>query len=374
MVNWPLLKIGHLEVNLIQGGMGVGISGENLASTIAENGGAGIIASVGLGLLKGYFDNEFEAAKKRGDFNGLTGVEKRELQNKIYANTNSDALADEIRKARRKTNGVIGVNIMYALTDYPSLVKTSVKENVDLIICGAGIVRDLPKHLEWKKTMIAQIVSSARAADIIVKSWTQLGHPPDAIVVEGPKAGGHLGYSLEQLEDSEFVSHGLESIISEVINLVGSKIPVIAAGGIYTGKDIYDILKYGAAGVQMATRFVTTKECDADPKFKQAYIDSKKEDIVIITSPVGMPGRAIKNKFLEAVATQRVPFQCYYDCLKSCNPFSSPYCIADALINAQKGNIEEGFAFAGTNAYRADKIVSVRDVFDLLEREFSNAS
>ncbi|MEK6925828.1 MAG: nitronate monooxygenase [Nanoarchaeota archaeon] len=374
MTNWPLLKIGHLEVNLIQGGMGVGISGERLASEVAENGGAGIIASVGLGLLKGYFDDEYAASKKRGDFNGLSGKERRDLQNKIYADTNSAALADEIRMAKRKTNGVLGVNIMHALTDYPSLVKTAVQENVDLIICGAGIARDLPNYLDGKNILLVPIVSSARVAKIIVKSWTQLKHSPDAVVVEGPKAGGHLGYSAEQLEDSDFVSYGLERIISDVIKEVGPDISVIAAGGIYTGKDIYNILKHGAAGVQMATRFVTTEECDAHPEFKQAYLNSSEEDIVIIKSPVGMPGRAIRNNFLETVMTKKIPFKCDYDCLKSCNPFNSPYCIADALISAQKGNMEKGFVFAGTNAYRAEKIVSVKDVFDSLEAEYSNAS
>ncbi|MFH1311568.1 MAG: nitronate monooxygenase [Nanoarchaeota archaeon] len=373
MINFPPLKIGHLEINLIQGGMGVGISGVNLASAVAEEGGAGIIASVGLGLLKGYFDAEFESSIKRGDFNGLNGKGKRDLQNEIYVRTNSDALADEIRKARRKTNGVIGVNIMHALTDYQSLVKTAIQEHVDLIICGAGIARDLPNYLDGKSTLLVPIVSSTRVAELICRAWGKLGHLPDAIIVEGPKAGGHLGYSKEQLEDPNFVSSGLEKILLEVIQAVESKIPIIGAGGIYTGADIYNLSRLGASGVQMATRFVTTNECDVNGVFKQVYIDCEAEDIIIIDSPVGMPGRAIKNKFLETVTNERVRFKCNYDCLKSCTPFSSPYCIADALINAQKGNMERGFAFAGTNAYLATEIVSVKDVFNALEREYNQA-
>lgn len=373
MVDLPIIKIGHLKVNIIQGGMGVGISGAELASAVAEEGGMGTIASVGLGLLKGYFDDEVEAAQKRGDFNKLSGKEKRDLQNKIYANTNSDALADEIRKARRKTNGVLAVNIMHALTDYPSLIKTAVKENIDAIIIGAGVERDLPNYLNGKNILLISIAGSAKVANIITKSWTHRRHSPDAIVYEGPEAGGHLAYSLEQLADPDFVENGLERILTEVIKEVGPNIPIIAAGGIYTGQDIYNILKQGAKGVQMATRFVTTVECDASDSFKQTYLNSKKEDIVIIKSPVGMPGRAIKNKFLEDRATKRMHFQCDYDCLKRCKPFSSPYCIANALINAQRGNMEEGFAFAGTNAYRATEIISVKELYKRIEQEYNLA-
>jgi len=373
MVNLPFFKIGHLEANLIQGGMGVGISGANLSSAVAEEGGIGIIASVGLGLLKGYFKDELESSMKRGDFNRLDGKGKRALQNKIYAESNSDALADEIRKARRKTNGIIGVNIMCALTDYSSLVKTAVRENVDLIMVGAGIARDLPSYLDGKNTLLVPITGSARVARMIVKSWTHLGHPPDAIVVEGPKAGGHLAYSLEQLNDPVFVSCGLEKIITEVIQEVGPNIPVIGAGGISNGQDIYNICRHGAAGVQIASIMVTTPECDASDGFKQTYIDSREKDIVIIRSPLGMLGRAIKNDFLKAVETKRVPFKCDYDCLKTCDPGISPYCIADALINAQNGRMDGGFAFAGLNAHRATKIIPVKEVFETLEREYNQA-
>jgi nitronate monooxygenase len=368
MKNIPNIIIKDLEFSLIQGGMGIGVSKSNLASAVAEQGGAGIIASVGLGL--DFFNGELRSEVKKGSFKGLKKDEKRNLQNEIYARTNSVALADEIRKAREKTNGVIGVNIMYALSDYVSLVKTAVRENVDLIICGAGMPRDLPNYLNGSDVKIIPIVSDKRAAKIINVSWSRLGHPPDAIIVEGPKAGGHLGYSLEQLNDPDFVENGLERVISEVISEVGPDVPIIAAGGIYTGEDIYNVLKAGASGVQMATRFVTTYECDADAKFKLAYIDAEKDDLAIIKSPVGMPGRAIKNAFVKKTEVERVPFHCDYDCLKPCIPAESPYCIADALMNSQKGFLDKGFVFGGTNAYRATEIVSVKDVFTALDKEY----
>ena len=352
IANIPKIKIGDLEVTLVQGGMGVGVSGHGLSSAVAEEGGAGIIASACLGVHKNY----------PGD----------------YAKANSDALRDEIRAARKKTNGVIGVNIMHVLSDYSTLVETAVEENVDLIISGAGIPKDLPRYLNGKNIKLVPIVSSARVADIMCKAWSKLGHIPDAIVVEGPKAGGHLGYSIEQLSDSRFVSRGLEEILlPEIITAVkpyensNKKIPIIAAGGIFYGGDIARVNRLGAAGVQMATRFVTTYECDADIRFKETYLNSKKEDTVIIQSPVGMPGRAIKDPFLEEVKIRRADFGCNYQCLKSCNPSTSPYCIAHALVEAQQGRFGEGFVFCGSNAYLCKEIVSVKELFSMLEDEYA---
>ena len=256
MEKLPKFNIGDLEVNLIQGGMGVGVSGKNLAAAVANEGGAGIIASVGLGRF--------------GD------------SSKSYAEANSDALREEIRAARKMSGGVIGVNIMHALSDYESLVKTAVEENVDLIISGAGIPRDLPSYLEGKDVKLVPIVSSAKYAQLITKSWEKLGHRPDAIVIEGPLAGGHLGFKYEDLVDG--TTQSLEEITSEVLEIFGGKIPIVVAGGIYTGANIYDSLKQGASGVQMGTRFVTTGECDASDAFKQEYIRATPEDIVLIKS------------------------------------------------------------------------------------------
>jgi nitronate monooxygenase len=361
MADLPKFRIGNLEVNLIQGGMGVGISGSNLASSVANEGGAGIIASVGLGALKNYPGN--------------------------YSEANQLALRDEIKEARRKSNGVIGVNIMHALSDYSALIKTAVEENVDLIISGAGIPRDLPAYVGDKDIKLIPIVSSRRVAELITKSWKKYNKIPDAIIVEGPLAGGHLGYEYEDLIYN--TTPTLERIVSEVIDFAkdkskfGKPIPVIAAGGIYSGQDIkYFTEKIGAAGVQMATRFVPTLECDASPVFKQEYLRATKEDIVIIKSPVGLPGRAIKNKFLDKIhAGEREKFGCPYTCLKTCDAKTAHYCIANALVEAQQGNFTRGYAFCGANAYRCTpktcldekgEFISVKTLIQRLSDEFNN--
>ena len=294
---------------------------------------------------------------------------------------NQEALREEIREVRRKSNGTVGVNIMRALSDYQTLVKAAVEEKVDVIISGAGLPLDLPSYLEPNsKTKLIPIVSSARAANIIIKKWTKnYNHLPDAIIVEGPKSGGHQGYSFEELRDSDFVSYGLEKRLSEVIQLIKSNdttknIPVIAAGGIFYGGDIKKFNSLGAAGAQMATRFVTTDECDADIKFKQTYLDCKSEkDIVLIHSPVGMPGRAIYNNFLiEVEQGKKFPIKCEYNCLHTCSPKESPYCIANALKQARIGNLEKGFAFAGVNAWRCDEIIPVEKLVLNLDKEYND--
>lgn len=333
MIDLPKFKIGNLEINLIQGGMGVGISLRNLASAVANSGGAGTIASVGIGLLKGYPGS--------------------------YIRANQDAFRDEIRATRRMSNGVIGVNIMYALTDYEDLIKVAIEENVDFIISGAGIAKNLPKFVGDKNICLVPIVSDIRSANIITYAWSRYNKVPDAFIVEGPDAGGHLGFNYEALVTGTVPS--LEKIAKEVIGFVNDRknfrnpVPVIVGGGIYTGGDIRKAYeKWEATGVQIATRFVTTRECDADYGFKQAYLNAKKEDIQIIKSPLGLPGRAIINPFLERVRKgEKRNINCRYSCLKTCDPSKSPYCIANALISAQKGGLDNGFAFAGTNAYRA---------------------
>jgi nitronate monooxygenase len=260
------------------------------------------------------------------------------------------------------------------------MVNTAIAEKIDIIFAGAGLPLDLPKYLTpGSQTKLVPIVSSGRAIKIIAKKWIdRFGYTPDAVVVEGPKAGGHLGFKVEQIEDPEF---SLEKIIPEVIEEVraieaatGKKIPVIAAGGIYTGADILRFIKLGADGVQMGTRFVTTDECDASDTFKNTYIDCKESDIGIIKSPVGMPGRAITNEFLEDVsAGEKKPYACPYHCIVSCDVQNSPYCIARALLNAQKGNMDKGFAFAGSNAFRETEIIPVKQLMDELKTEYSDA-
>lgn len=354
----PRLKIGELEADIpiVQGGMSVGVSLSGLASAVANEGGIGVIGAAGIGMLEPDFSTNFREANKR-------------------------ALKKEIRKAKGMTDGIIGVNIMVALSDFDELVLTAVEEGADLIFLGAGLPLKIPKTLSLDKikrtsVKVVPIISSARAASIIFKSWAKrYNYVPDAVVVEGPLAGGHLGLKKEQINDNDY---SLENVLAEVISVIKTfkqkfkkDIPVIAAGGIYKGADIHKFLQLGAGGVQMGTRFVATNECDADIKFKKAYIRCKKEDLKIIKSPVGLLGRAIQNSFLNKVSAGiKVPFRCPWKCLKTCNYRESPYCIALALTNAKKGNLDDGFTFAGANAYRIDKIISVKELFATILKEY----
>ena len=354
----PKLIIGELvsKIPIIQGGMGVGISLSGLASAVANEGGIGVIAAAILGLH-----------------------ERDYLKNSDQANIR--VLKNEIRKARKMTKGVIGVNIMVALTNFGDMVSTSIEEGIDIIFAGAGLPFDLPGYRPVDaKTKLVPIISSARAAKIICKKWlARFNCLPDAFVVEGPKAGGHIGFKTEQIDDPNFT---LENLVTEVIKALKQfeqklkrSIPVIAAGGIYTGADIHRFLGLGAAGVQMGTRFVATHECDADEGFKQQYVDAKKEDMVVIKSPVGLPGRVVRNPFIDEINQgKRNPVSCPYHCIKTCKQQKSPYCIALALGNARKGKFKHGFAFAGQNAYRIDKIISVKELINSLKREFKLAA
>ena len=352
--NLKTLNIGGLSANLpiIQGGMGVGISLSGLASAVANEGGVGVIAAASIGMFEPDFANDFIKA-------------------------NVVALKKEIRKARQMTKGIIGVNVMVALTNFADMVKTAIDEGIDIIFSGAGLPLNLPQYLKKNdRTKLVPIVSSPRAAAVITKHWVKkYNYVPDAFVVEGPLAGGHLGFSEQQLRDSDC---SLENIIPQVVAEVRTatekyqkSIPVIAAGGVYSGADIRKFLELGASGVQMATRFVTTDECDAAPDFKKAYLESKEEDLVIIKSPVGMLGRAIKNRFINDVTEgKKKPFKCPFHCITTCDYQKSPYCIALALINAQRGNLKQGFAFSGINAYRAKEIVPVKKLINSLVEEY----
>lgn len=347
----PDLKIGNLIINppIIQGGMGVRVSMSGLASAVANEGCAGIIASVGL-----------------GDYENLKASD--------FVKVNNDALRKEIRTARAKSKGVIGVNVMVVLSNYEELVKICVEEKVDMIICGSGLPMDLPKLTAGSDIKLIPIVSSARAFNIIYRKWKQnYGKVPDAVILEGPLAGGHLGYKPEDVIAG--TTSTLEQLVKELVeycNTIEDHVPVIAAGGIYTGEDIARFLKIGASGVQMATRFVCTTECDVHDDFKQAYINAGKDDITIIKSPVGLPGRVIKNKFVDRIkAGETVPFKCPHHCLQSCNPRLAPYCIAKVLASASKGELDDSFVFAGANAYRCTEIVTVKALVDELKKELS---
>ena len=344
--------IGNIEIKtpIIQGGMGVGISLSGLASAVANEGGIGVISCAGLGLLY---------PKGKGD----------------YTEKCICGLKEEIRKARQKTKGIIGVNIMVALSNYAEMVRTAISEKIDVVFAGAGLPLDLPLYLTPEsKTKLVPIVSSSRAAKIICDKWQKnFDYLPDAIVVEGPKAGGHLGFKKEQIQDEKYA---LESLIPEVVAIAMSykerkDIPVIAAGGISTGEDIARFMQLGASAVQMGSIFVTTQECDASQTFKELYLHSKPEDVLIIESPVGMPGRAIDGEFIRNVEKgQEKPKCCSFHCIKTCDYQKSPYCIIKALYNAAKGNMKRGYAFAGSNAFLSEKIRSVKEVITTLNNEF----
>ncbi|MCF8309366.1 MAG: nitronate monooxygenase family protein [Bacteroidales bacterium] len=350
-------SIGGLKISIpiVQGGMGVGISLSGLASAVAKEGGVGVISSAGLGLLYRDFS-------------------------KNYLEASIEGLKEELREAKARTRGIIGVNIMSAMTNFEDMVRTSINEKADIIFAGAGLPLDLPKFLKSDSiTKLVPIVSSGKAARLISAKWKMnYNYLPDAFVVEGPKAGGHLGFKNKQIDDE---SYTLENILPDVVEEVNQleeqynkNIPVIAAGGIYNGNDAYKIMKMGASAVQLGTRFVTTEECDASDNFKDQYVQAKEENIKIIESPVGMPGRAVQNNFLDKVDQGiKAPKNCPFKCIKSCDVEKSPYCIINALYQAYKGNMKSGYAFAGSNAYRADKISKVKDIFADLRAGFENA-
>jgi len=349
----PSLKIGDLtaKIPIIQGGMGIGVSGYKLASAVANEGAVGVISGVQIG----YREPDFETNTLEANVRGM----KKEI-----------AMAREI-----SPKGILGVNLMVAITHYDEMVQACVEAGADLIISGAGLPMHLPKLVEGSNVKIAPIVSSGKAATLIIKNWTKkYSRLPDLVVVEGPEAGGHLGFKREELDED--TKRPLEEIVTEVIEAVsvfeqeyGKKIPVIAAGGVYSGEDIARFIRLGAAGVQMGTRFVATEECDADINYKMAYLNSKKDDIKIIISPVGMPGRAVRNELIKRVEGGRIPPRKCYNCIKKCNPKDTPYCISNALIAAVKGKIDEGLIFVGSNAYRLDKITTVKELINELVTE-----
>lgn len=349
----PSLHIGDLKVDppIIQGGMGVRVSRSGLAAAVANEGCVGVIAGVGLGRFEDRPGSEFESL-------------------------NNDALRDEIRRARSMSKGIIGVNLMVVLSNYEPLIKTAVDEGIDLIISGAGLPLELPKYVGKKDIKLVPIVSSARALKIICSKWKRnYDRLPDAVIVEGSMAGGHIGYDYQDIVNGKAPS--LDDQIREVVELANTydpKIPVIAAGGVFDGKDIARYLELGASGVQMGTRFVCTDECDVHENFKQAYIKAKKEDLVIIKSPVGLPGRVLKSKFVKDIMKgETTPTACNFRCLKTCSPKTAPYCIAKALTNAAEGNLDKGFVFAGSNAYRCTEIVSVKKLIASLVEEYEES-
>ncbi|MFA9421988.1 MAG: NAD(P)H-dependent flavin oxidoreductase [Sedimentibacter sp.] len=338
------LRIGNLTAKLpiIQGGMGIGVSLSNLASAVANEGGIGTISGVQIGFREpDFFVNPVEA--------------------------NLRAIASEIKKAREKTKGIIAMNLMVATSNYELYVKKAVEEKIDLIVSGAGLPLALPKLVKDSATKIAPIVSSAKAARIIIRSWLKQNKLPDAVIVEGPLAGGHLGFKEVELLEGKCML--LKDIVVEVKQLVVSyeeeynvKIPVIAAGGIRTKEDIIELAEAGADGFQLSSVFVPTVECDAHENFKLAYINAKNDDPLIIKSPVGMPARAIPTPFLmDSIKNGAVVNKCF-KCMPDCDPLSIPYCISKGLIDSVEGR--DGLIFSGANLGTINKMTTVKQVIN----------
>ncbi len=341
------LVIGEVKAKypIVQGGMGVGISLGGLAGAVAKSGGVGIISSAQIGF-------------------------RDELFAKDQFGSNIRAINSEFQKARAiAPDGVIGFNIMVALKHYAEYVKEAVKAGADIIISGAGIPTELPEYVKGFKTKIAPIVSTNKSAKVILKFWDKrYNRTADMVVIEGPQAGGHLGFNLEQLEkfDEETYKDEIRDIqktVKEYEEKYACHIPVVVAGGIYDSKDMEDIMSLGIDGVQVGTRFVTTSECDASEAYKHTYIQAAKEDVRIVKSPVGMPGRAINNPYMESVmkGEKKTPKTCL-TCLQKCNPQEIPYCITEALINAANGKVDDCLLFCGAKAYKAERIETVEEV------------
>lgn len=348
------LVMGNIraEVPVIQGGMGVGISLGGLAGAVAREGGIGIISAAQIGFKEPDFD-----------------------RNALEANLR--AIPKEYDKAREAApHGVIGFNIMVAMRHYEAYVRAAIEAGADLIISGAGLPTELPKIAGDSEVKLAPIVSTDKSAQVILKYWDRkYKRVPDLLVIEGPKAGGHLGFTREQLE-----LFGGDSYDAEILRIMDTvkgyedkydqKIPVALAGGIETSDQAAHAFSLGADAIQVASRFVTTEECDADIRYKEAYLGAGKEDIVIVKSPVGMPGRAIRNAFMERVLSgERIPHSPCHGCLHKCSPDEIPYCITDALIHAARGEVEDALLFCGANAYKADRIETVKEVIDSLLSE-----
>lgn len=346
----PLI-LGELVVKrpILQGGMGIGISLGNLAGAVAKEGGLGVISAAQIGFKEEDFASNTKEANLR-------------------------AIEKEYKRAREiAPDGVIGFNIMVAMNHYEEYVKAAVKAGADIIISGAGLPTNLPRLVEGYQTKIAPIVSTEKSAKVILKFWDKKYHrTADLLIIEGPEAGGHLGFDKEQL--ARYDEKTYEDEILKIFDVVKSyeekyqvKIPVALAGGIADYSDAERAFLLGADAIQSASRFVTTKECDADIRFKESYLKARQEDIIIVKSPVGMPGRAIMNPFMKKVMTgeKMHPKRCF-GCLRNCNPAEIPYCITQALINAAEGKTEEALLFCGAKTWKTKKVETVKEVIDSL--------
>ena len=327
-----------IPVPIVQGGMGVAVSTAPLVSAVSNCGGLGVLATVALGHAS---EDDYRTN---------------------YEEANERALRKEIRKIRRMTDRPFGVNIMLALTDANNLMEVAVDEGVAVLILSTMLPLSMPEKVLKSRTKIIPKISSQKAADITCMAWKRrFGRRPDAFVLETPFSGGHQGIKLEDMENHE--DHAFHNILPDFIRDYGETLPVIAAGGIFNGRDIAGVLDLGANGVLLGSRFVCTHECEVAPEFKKTYLDAGEDDIAVIQSPVGLPARVIKNNFYERICRgETFPKRCPYHCLKSCNPKKSLFCIGEALLAAKHGNMDEGLVLCSTTTSRIKEIVSVREL------------
>lgn len=347
------LKIKNIEAKLpvIQGGMGVGISLGGLAGAVAKEGGIGVISAAQIGFREPDFDQDTKGANLR-------------------------AIRKEYEKARTiAPEGIIGFNLMVAMRHYEEYVREVIDAGADMIISGAGLPMELPRLAEGSDVKLAPIVSTEKSAKVILRYWDKkYKRMPDLLVIEGPEAGGHLGFTEEQLKE---YNGNYDQEVIRILNLVrqheeefGCRIPTALGGGIENRRQAAHAFSLGVDAIQVATRFVTTEECDADIRYKEAYIQADREDITIVKSPVGMPGRAIMNPFMRRVmAGEQIPHSPCHGCLHKCDPAKIPYCITDALIHAAKGEVDDALLFCGAYAYKAKRLETVKEVIDSLLTE-----
>ncbi|QKF64439.1 nitronate monooxygenase [Campylobacter corcagiensis] len=354
------IKIGKHEIQypIFQGGMGLGISWDRLAGNVSLNGALGIISSVGTGY---YEDRKY--SKKEINSKPL-GSEN------FYSTQGLNAIITNARKICGQAP--IGVNIMCACNDYGRMVVDACEAGFNIIVSGAGLPTNLPEFTQkFKDVALVPIVSSAKALKIICKRWKQrYDRLPDAVVLEGPLSGGHQGFTYEQCLDPEFQLEKLIPVVKEEIKNWGD-FPLIAAGGIWDKNDIEKAISLGADGVQMGTRFIGTFECDAADEFKEIILNATKDDIKLISSPVGYPARGVQTNLLDLVSKKEGPkIQCISNCVTPCERGKGAkkvgYCIADRLYDAYAGKKESGLFFSGANGYRLNEIISVKELISKL--------
>lgn len=348
-----IIRNKKIKLPIVQGGMGVGVSRSSLATAVINCGGIGTISASQIGFKELDF---FKGPKQAHE-------------------ANVRALKNEIAKVRAATNGFLAVNILTASRQYAGLAKAAVEAGADAIVSGAGLPLDMPAYTTDTNTANIPIVSSSRALNLICKRWLKrYGVKPDAIVVEGPMAGGHLGVKYEDLGNQK-LEDNLDKRFLDVKDYCAKNeldIPIIVAGGIFTRKDAKKFFDLGADAIQIGTRFIATEECDADQKYKQKFVDSLEDDVRYVKSPVGYPGRALSNQFTDDLDQANIPVNKCLACVITCagKNESTPYCITEKLIDAVNGDIDNGLVFTGANGYRVNKIETVRDVIsDLLGKE-----